>query len=226
MYLNHESREIRLTKPDGPRTAFKVFGSPYSPVRGPDKWAFTYQDGSDDAEKLWDQIPLDTDVVVTHTPPRDHCDASLGGNIGCETLRRALWRVRPRMTVCGHVHQARGYDRVVWDTADVSGNGETSSESGELPPQGSKKQALVDLTGERLRRLANDGSGVVDSRQSRSDEKIEKPSDPFDSIEPGRNETCIVNASLMANSWPYKGGRKFFSPIIVDMDLPQDLPDE
>ena len=132
------------------------------------------------------------------------------------------------MVVCGHVHQARGYGRIVWDqAADVSGNGELSSETGELPPQGSKKQALIDLTGKKQRRLANDGFREGNSLLGFSMNGFpERQPDSAHTIEPCRNETYIVNASVMANSWPYKGGRKFFSPIIVDLDLPQDISEK
>ena len=38
----------------------------------------------------------------------------------------------------------------------------------------------------------------------------------------GRKETCIVNAAIMASSWPYKvnAGRKYNKPIVIDIDLP------
>lgn len=38
----------------------------------------------------------------------------------------------------------------------------------------------------------------------------------------GRKETCIINAAIMASSWPYKekNRRKYNKPIAVDIDLP------
>ena len=38
----------------------------------------------------------------------------------------------------------------------------------------------------------------------------------------GRQETCIVNAAIMASSWSHKptGGRKYNKAIVVDLDLP------
>lgn len=113
-YLNHQSIDIRLAKEGGPQTAFKIFGSPYSPARG--LWAFGYP--PERASQLWDQIPLDTDIIVTHTPPKFHCDESGGrGAAGCEILRQTLWRVRPRLAVCGHIHEGRGAERIIWDLA-------------------------------------------------------------------------------------------------------------
>lgn len=38
----------------------------------------------------------------------------------------------------------------------------------------------------------------------------------------GRRETCVINAAIMASSWPHKGsgGKKYNKPIVVDIDLP------
>ncbi|KAL4941719.1 Metallo-dependent phosphatase-like protein [Aspergillus oleicola] len=155
LFLKHESALVRLQKPGGPNTIFKVFGSPYSRHNG--NWAFLYE--PDEAEGLWNDIPLDVDVVVTHGPPRTE---SICAGKGCEALKRRLGLVRPCLAVCGHVHGGRGYERVRW------GDGETGKAEieeveqehvvqGVLPPQGSKKQSLVDLTGKRAPRLDNNG---------------------------------------------------------------------
>ncbi|OJD20694.1 hypothetical protein ACJ73_07969 [Blastomyces percursus] len=214
VYLNHESAVIPLSRPEGPRSVFKIFGSPYTPYCG--KWAFGYS--SEEAPDIWAQIPQDTDIVLTHTPPRSHCDENRHGSLGCEYLRRALWRVRPRLAICGHVHEGRGYDRVLWD---VSHQGERfkelSSVRGELPPLGSKKQCLIDLTGKKQARLQNDGS--LGSSLTADDESHVARDDRVIS---GRNETCIVNAAIMATNWPHQGGKKFNSPLVVDLDLPVD----
>lgn len=226
IFLNHSSTTIRLTRPDGPKTTFKVFGSPYSRFHG--VWAFGYE--STDADKLWDQIPPDTDIVVTHTPPYSHCDRwqrDGGVSGGCEGLRQALRRVRPMLAVCGHVHDGRGYERVRWDVNsssspennnddddDNNASEEEQTEQGTLPPLGSKKQCLVDLTGKKQRRLDNDGCLQTE----------DAPHNSLNHEEDGgrwrRKETCIVNAAIMATSWPHKGGKKFHTPIVVDLELP------
>ncbi|CAH0038665.1 unnamed protein product [Clonostachys rhizophaga] len=165
-YLNHTSQTIRLTSPDGPRTQLKVFGSPYSPRHG--LWAFYYDapispSTYSDLPRIWDDIPLDADVVVTHTPARTHCDETDERRAtGCEALRRALWRVRPRLAVCGHIHDGRGAERVTWDlTSRNVAFAERSVARWTDPAPGmeSSKISLVDLTGRRLAAsLANDGS--------------------------------------------------------------------
>ena len=141
-YLNHESAVIKLS---GPRTTFKVFGSPYSPADG--LWAFGY-DSTEQASRLWNQIPMDTDVVVTHAPPKHHCDENKDRrSAGCEILRQTLWRVRPRLSVCGHVHEGRGSERVLWDLHDPKVKYKESDTKYWIDPgHDNKKQSLIDLT--------------------------------------------------------------------------------
>lgn len=190
-YLDHAPATVRLSSPSGPRTTFSVFGSPYSPRSG--LWAFAYDpDGSP-----WDAIPPDADVVVTHTPPRTHRDGPDAR--GCEALRRALWRVRPRLAVCGHVHEGRGAERVRWDLGTAFA--EDGVEAWRDPGAGGSKQSLVDLTGRGGRALDNDGPGTGGCGA-------------------GRGETCVVNCAVMAKSWPHKGGRTTNKPVVVDLDLP------
>ncbi|KAK0101407.1 hypothetical protein ONS95_006581 [Cadophora gregata] len=184
-WLKHAAAVVKLTT--GPHTTFKIFGSPYSPVDG--MWAFGYN--ADEAKYIWDPIPLDTDIILTHTPPKYHCDQRTHAKaVGCDTLREALWKVRPRLAICGHVHEGRGAERVHWGPID-----EDKVERWEDPGRNNKKISLVDLTAKRRNPLENDG-------------KLE------------RKETCIVNAAIVASSYPHTGGRKFNKPIVVDLDLP------
>ncbi|KJR84893.1 uncharacterized protein SPSK_09508 [Sporothrix schenckii 1099-18] len=116
-YLCHESADIRLQSNEGPRTTFTVFGSPYSPRDG--NWAFSYQPAVDGCPPssaaveaagpvrltsyaLWSEIPVSTDILVTHTPPRSHCDWSA---------------TRSRH---GHVHEGRGAEWVHWGATSNS----------------------------------------------------------------------------------------------------------
>jgi hypothetical protein len=98
--------------------------------------------------------------VVTHTPPRTHCDETDERRAtGCEALRQALWRVRPQLAVCGHIHDGRGAERVIWDLS--CGNVAYQEESvvrWEDPGKGNNKTCLIDLTGKKAPTLANDGS--------------------------------------------------------------------
>ncbi|OCK96002.1 Metallo-dependent phosphatase, partial [Cenococcum geophilum 1.58] len=157
-YLRHEATTIRLQSPTGPHTQFSVFGSPYSPVLW--TWAFQYSEA--ESVRLWDDIPLDTDVVITHTPPKNHRDATgRGHSTGCEALRRALWRVRPRLAVCGHIHEGRGAERVRWNLDGPQCRYiEVGTEAWTDPGAGNSKQSLVDLTSKGGNSLDNDGAST------------------------------------------------------------------
>ncbi|OAP58057.1 hypothetical protein AYL99_07147 [Fonsecaea erecta] len=157
IFLNHEARQVRIDHGAGLVSVLKVFGSPYSPAHG--FWAFGYT--PETAPQLWDQIPLDSDIVVTHTPAKFHCDeCGKRGTAGCEPLRQALWRVRPRLFVCGHIHEAYGVEAITWDLSSPNLKyKEQSVRRWADPEPGSKKQFTVDLSS-RVKSLAlrNDGS--------------------------------------------------------------------
>ena len=263
-YLHHEAKEVTLTKDSGPGTVFKIFGSPYSPARG--LWAFGYQ--PEQASSIWSSIPLDTDIVLTHTPPKYHCDESRkSGSEGCEILRQTLWRVRPKLAVCGHVHDGRGAERILWDltSPNLKYKEDTVGYWTDPDPNG-KKQCLLDLTAKGLAPLRNaqipdwgnpanlynddasemkkarssniwtrkrcsaSASGVdkseIDSINATRGQGGAPPSGRSDldalSGRLGRRETCVINAAIMASSWPYQKdkGRKYNKPFIIDVDLP------
>lgn len=56
-------------------------------------------------------------VLVLHSPPKDHCDAAGdGGNFGSAALLRAIEEKRPRLAVCGHIHESWGCESQVGET--------------------------------------------------------------------------------------------------------------
>jgi hypothetical protein len=146
-YLEHEAATIYLS---APQTCFKIFGSPYSPGRR--GWAFQYW-GEDEAKRLWEgnEAMSDADIVVTHTPAHGHRDTTQEGErAGCTTLTQVLSTIRPMLHVCGHIHNARGVERVHW------GNDE-SVEAWTDPGAGNKKLSLVDLTKKAKNAIQNTG---------------------------------------------------------------------
>lgn len=52
----------------------------------------------------YDEIPFDCDVLISHGPALGHCD----GGTGCGEILKHIIRVKPRVFVCGHIHEARG----------------------------------------------------------------------------------------------------------------------
>lgn len=90
----------------GTFAGLKIWGSPWTP-RFFD-WAFNLDRG-EPLRRVWDRIPAGLDVVVTHGPPRGILDrCSNGDHAGCDDLRDAIERVKPRLHVFGHIHEAYG----------------------------------------------------------------------------------------------------------------------
>lgn len=50
------------------------------------------------------KIPRGTDVVIAHGPAKGLVD----GDMGCNALLWAMGRVRPRLVISGHIHEAHG----------------------------------------------------------------------------------------------------------------------
>lgn len=107
-YLQHRSTRLEFPKRGG--RVLNVYGAPQIPACGGPDNAFQYARGQD----AWtDTVPMDTDILVTHTPPKWHLDLPPG--LGCEWLLRETRRVLPRLHVCGHIHDDRGMKMLWWD---------------------------------------------------------------------------------------------------------------
>ncbi|PHH69360.1 hypothetical protein CDD82_7813 [Ophiocordyceps australis] len=228
-YLCHSAATVRLSSPAGPRTGFTVFGSPYSPRCG--LWAFGYDAPAPPCPAQptpWDCIPLATHVVVTHTPPRGHCDQGAG----CEALSRALERVRPRMAICGHIHDGRGAQGIEWplDTASSSSPGPRDKclLPWTDPGIGNNKLSLVNLCNTRAsatatagtdaRALAHDDAGAVCGPDD--DLGLMQCHGKSPTAQLGRRQTWVINAAIIKSRYPHKGGKQFYKPMVVDVDLP------
>ena len=83
----------------------RFWGSPWQPAFN--DWAFNLPRGAALAEK-WALIPGDTDVLITHGPPRGFGDGAWDTRAGCEDLLQAVHRVQPRLHLFGHIHQDGG----------------------------------------------------------------------------------------------------------------------
>lgn len=134
IYLNDNSITLEIAKPatnqDGypagppdhvsalskqeraPRRKIRIYGSPYTPHHVP--LAFQYPRTN---TTFWEnKIPPETDIVVTHGPPRLHLDAYSGLSRGCAFLGEEIARIRPKLHVFGHIHDGYGREEVVFDS--------------------------------------------------------------------------------------------------------------
>jgi len=84
----------------------RFWGSPWQPWFL--DWAFNLQRGPEIAEK-WALIPEGIDVLITHGPPMGTADRTVNGeDVGCADLAAAMARVKPRLSVFGHIHEGYG----------------------------------------------------------------------------------------------------------------------
>jgi Icc-related predicted phosphoesterase len=99
----------------------KIWGSPYSATFGYN-WAFNVDRGHDSVQ-LWNQIPEDTDIVITHGPIYGYGDmtANTYQNVGCEDLYRRLKEIKPYLHFTGHIHEGYGYNQTIWDGYSFNG---------------------------------------------------------------------------------------------------------
>lgn len=99
-YLQDESCEIE---------GLRVYGSPWSPAHG--LWSFQAERG-EPLRKIWQQIPDNTQILITHGPPRGILDRHVSGRpLGCEQLRERVLQVKPLLHLFGHVHESHGSHR-------------------------------------------------------------------------------------------------------------------
>lgn len=89
----------------------KIYGSPWQPEFY--NWAFNLPRCGEELEKVWNAIPEDVDILVTHGPPQDHLDVSgppwNTPHLGCELLRLRVDKIKPKIHVFGHIHGSSGY---------------------------------------------------------------------------------------------------------------------
>jgi len=98
IYLEDSGIEI-----DGVR----IWGSPYSPFFR--HMAFEKQ--RNQLANAWAQIPVDTQILITHCPPMTVLDLVDGRHVGCESLFHRLDELPElRLHVFGHIHEGYGMD--------------------------------------------------------------------------------------------------------------------
>jgi len=108
-YLEHKS--ITLKFKGGRKLNF--YGAPDIPKCGGSDFAFQYER---EAAPWENRIPLETDVLITHTPPQYHLDL----NLGCAGLLEEIWLVKPRLHVFGHIHSGHGREAMFWDQGQAA----------------------------------------------------------------------------------------------------------
>jgi Icc-related predicted phosphoesterase len=89
----------------------KIYGSPWQPEFY--NWAFNLPRNGEELKKVWENIPPDTDILITHGPGQGYLDTSGDPynepRLGCELLIERIKEIKPKIHVCGHIHGGYGY---------------------------------------------------------------------------------------------------------------------
>ena len=74
-------------------------------------WAFMKE--AQDIDSVWDKIPINTDILVTHGPPYGQLDIvdnyGMPEHVGCGVLLKKVRKVKPKVHIFGHIHESNSY---------------------------------------------------------------------------------------------------------------------
>lgn len=95
-YLESEAVEI---------AGLKIYGSPWTPTFG--DWSF--MTGRSVIYRKWQQIPEDTDILITHGPPLGILDTTerrdnVWDLCGDSALLTVVLKIKPKLMCFGHIH--------------------------------------------------------------------------------------------------------------------------
>lgn len=96
-YLEHSSITIE---------GINIFGSPFTPTFG---FGWAFNKSRSNLYDYWEMIPEDTDILVTHGPPRGILDltydrANHFDVTGDRALLKRVIKVKPKIHSFGHIH--------------------------------------------------------------------------------------------------------------------------
>lgn len=105
-------------------TTIKIYGSPFIPHVGGPSHAFQHPRSQDH----WTgKVPSDTEILISHCPPKCHLDLPGVEAMGDEFLLHEVRRTKPLVHIFGHIHAGRsdvfgkvrgGKEVVRWDRAE------------------------------------------------------------------------------------------------------------
>ena len=103
--FSHDPRVTFLDQETVEYRGLKIYGEP----RQPAFYNWAYNVPRDRMKRVWDKVPKDTDILLTHGPPLGAGDLTLRGpRVGCEYQREWILKNEPRLVVHGHIHYSAG----------------------------------------------------------------------------------------------------------------------
>jgi Icc-related predicted phosphoesterase len=111
-FLIHEAMELH---------GLRLFGSPYTP----EFFDWAYMKDREELEHYWAEIPAETDILLTHGPPKGirdvtrHWRSKEPIHVGSKKLTRHVTeRIKPRIHAFGHLHDEAGIENFGAETRD------------------------------------------------------------------------------------------------------------
>jgi uncharacterized protein len=79
-------------------------------------WDWSFDLDEDAAAAKLADLPSGA-ILVVHSPPHGHCDASSAGeHLGSTAVLEAIEQKQPRLAVCGHIHESWGAESEIGST--------------------------------------------------------------------------------------------------------------
>jgi hypothetical protein len=176
---------------------FTIYVSPYTPEYGVSAFQYpsredrfnppeSIQDWAVPTATLTSIIPEGVDVVLTHGPPKYILDRTAEGlSGGCEHLRHAITRVKPKLHCFGHIHSGYGVQRMLWKKNSISNSSIAGANGDEgmvindfVGKNQSRKRGYATLSAEAMRHV-NDASQTLFINAAIMDTKDEPSNAPW-----------------------------------------------
>ncbi|WP_028058366.1 metallophosphoesterase family protein [Candidatus Solirubrobacter pratensis] len=94
-----------------------IYGTPWVPNLR--YWAFYASDAT--LARVYAAVPDDTDIVISHGPPHFVADRiPRADHVGTSAANLMLFRVKPQVFICGHIHESHGIHEHMSGTPVIS----------------------------------------------------------------------------------------------------------
>lgn len=206
LLLDEGTHELTLAN----GTRLKVYASPYTPSSSSSEgWGFSYNQSKGHEFDL----QADTDIVITHGPPRGIMDMSADKKrIGCADLFAAVAKSRPRLHCFGHVHGG-------WGAKDAAWRPTISDKPSHFSDIDHEKSELVD----NLTTLGGTRFESEEDKKSRERRLELYRAQRYSSAGHLRNDMSLseVKSTMFVNAALEADGELQRYPWIIDIDLPR-----
>ena len=92
------------------QSSIKIYGTPWQPEFY--NWAFNLPRKGAELAYVWNNIPVDTEILITHGPAWGTLDTVKGReeHLGCELLAARIQEIKPKIHIFGHIHSGHGIE--------------------------------------------------------------------------------------------------------------------